>query len=84
TDPAFAEQYRARFVEPRREEARAIFRRAIERGEIRAGTKVEVGLDLLYGPLYHRLLHGHAPLSDHFLRDVVDITLAGLAAQGHG
>jgi AcrR family transcriptional regulator len=84
TDPAFAEQYRACFVEPGREHARAIFRRAIERGEIRADTKVEVALDLLYGPLYHRLLHGHAPLSDHFLHDVVDITLAGLAAQGHG
>lgn len=81
TDPAFAEQYRARFVELRREEARAIFRRAIERGDIRADTKIEVGLDLLYGPLYHRLLNGHAPLSDHFVRDVVDITLAGLAAQ---
>jgi AcrR family transcriptional regulator len=84
TDPGFAEEYRARFVEPRREEARAIFHRAIERGEIRADTKVEVGLDLLYGPLYHRLLHGHAPLSDQFVRDVVDITLAGLASQGHG
>jgi AcrR family transcriptional regulator len=85
TDPAFAEQYRARFIEPRREEARAIFRRAIERGDIRADTKAEAGLDLLYGPLYHRLLHGHAPLSDHFIRDVVDITLAGLTAQArHG
>jgi AcrR family transcriptional regulator len=82
TDPAFGEQYRARFVEPRRDEARAIFARAIDRGEIPAGTNVEVGLDLLYGPLYHRLLHGHAPLDDGFVRDVVDTTLAGLTARG--
>jgi AcrR family transcriptional regulator len=81
TDPAFGEQYRARFVEPRRDEARAIFARAIDRGEIPAGTNVEVGLDLLYGALYHRLLHGHAPLDDGFVRDVVDTTLAGLTAQ---
>ena len=81
TDPAFGEQYRARFVEPRRDEARAIFARAIDRGEIPADTHVEVGLDLLYGPLYHRLLHGHAPLDDAFVREVVDITLAGLTAQ---
>ena len=33
-DPEFAEEYRARFVEPRRDPARAIFARAIERGEI--------------------------------------------------
>ena len=82
TDPEFAEEYRARFVEPRRGPARALFRRAIERGEIPADTKIEVALDLLYGPLYHRLLHGHAPLSDRFVQDVVDAALAGRAGQG--
>ncbi len=79
TDPAFAREYRARFVEPRRDQARKIFRRAIERGEIPADTKIEVVLDLLYGSIYHRLLHGHAPLSDRFVRDVIDTTLDGIA-----
>jgi AcrR family transcriptional regulator len=77
-DPEFAAVYRSRFVEPRREQARAVFRRAIERGEIPANTKIEVALDLLYGPLYHRLLHGHAPLNDRFVRDIVDTALAGI------
>ncbi|MCX4977497.1 TetR/AcrR family transcriptional regulator [Streptomyces sp. NBC_00620] len=79
TDPQFAEEYRTRFVEPRREQARAIFQRAIERGEISADTKIEVVLDLLYGPVYHRLLHGHAPLSDRFVCDVIDAVLDGVA-----
>ena len=78
TDPAFAQEYRQRVVEPRREQARAIFRRAIDRGEIAPGTKTEVALDLLYGALYHRLLHGHAALSDRFVRDVVDLALGGI------
>ena len=78
TDPAFAAEYRLRVVEPRRDQTRAIFRRAIERGEIPPDTKVEVAIDLVYGPLYHRLLHGHAPLNDRFVRDVVDMALAGL------
>jgi AcrR family transcriptional regulator len=78
TDPAFAEEYRTRFLEPRRDQARAIFRRAIDRGEIPADTKVEVALDLLWGPLYHRLLHGHAPLNERFVRDVVDTVLEGI------
>src|SRR6201999_4098020 len=73
TAPCFSAEYRERSVEPRREQARLIFRRAIERGEIAAGTKVEVSIDLLYGPLYHRLLHGHAPLNDRFAVDVVDL-----------
>jgi len=81
TDPEFARQYRSRFVEPRRDQARAIFRRAIERGEIPASTNTEVALDLLYGPVYHRLLHGHAPLNDRFVRDIIDSALNGITAQ---
>jgi AcrR family transcriptional regulator len=78
TDPVFAAEYRHRVVEPRRDQARAIFRRAIERGEIPADTKIEVALDLLYGPLYHRLLHGHAPLNDRFTQDVIAMALSGI------
>jgi AcrR family transcriptional regulator len=84
TNPAFAEQYREGFVEPRRAQARLLVRRAIERGELPATTDVELALDLLYGPVYHRLLHGHAPLDEPFLQDLVDVVLDGLAApDGH-
>jgi AcrR family transcriptional regulator len=79
TDRAFAQAYRARFVRPRRQRGRSIFRRAIERGEIPADTKIEVALDLLYGPICHRLLNGHAPLNDQFVHDVVDTALNGIA-----
>ncbi|MEA2300283.1 MAG: hypothetical protein QOE44_818 [Solirubrobacteraceae bacterium] len=79
TDPEFAEQYRTRFVEPRRDQARAIFARAIDRGEIPPDTDVEAALDLLYGPIYHRVLHGHAKLTDRFTRTIVDYVAAGAA-----
>jgi len=82
TDPEFAREYRGRFVKPRRDQGRAIFRRAIERGEIPDSTKIEVALDLLYGSIYHRLLHGHAPLNDRFVRDVIDTALNGIAPTG--
>jgi AcrR family transcriptional regulator len=78
TDPVFAAVYRQRLLEPRRDQARAVFRRAIERGEIPPDTNIEVALDLLYGPLYHRLLHGHAPLNDRFTQDVIDMALTGI------
>ena len=78
TDPVFAQEYRQRVVEPRRDQARAVLQRAIERGEIPADTKLDVALDLIYGPLYHRLLHGHAPLNDRFVRDVIDMALHGI------
>jgi AcrR family transcriptional regulator len=78
SDPQFAEAYRTRFVEPRREAMRAAFARAAERGEVPADLEVEVAVDLIYGPLYHRLLHGHAPLSGRFGQAVVDMALAGI------
>jgi AcrR family transcriptional regulator len=80
TDPAFGRQYRERFVEPRRDQVRPILLDAIARGELPPNTDVELALDLLYGPLYHRLLHGHAPLTERFLRDLVDTVLAGLTS----
>ena len=77
-DPGFAEDYLARFIRPRRERAREIFTRAIARGELDPAVQVEVALDLLYGSLYHRLLHRHAPLSDRFVADVVELVLGGI------
>jgi hypothetical protein len=37
-------------------------------------------MDMLYGPLYHRYLHGHLPLTDRFARGVAGMTAAGAAA----
>jgi AcrR family transcriptional regulator len=77
-DPAFAAEYQRHVIEPRRDQAREIFGRAIERGEIPAGLDLEVALDLIYGPLYLRLLQGHAPLDDGFVRAAIDLALAGI------
>jgi AcrR family transcriptional regulator len=78
TDPAFGELYRERYVEPRRAQARVLVQRAIARVEISPATDVEAAVDLVYGPLYHRLLHGHAPLTQEFAATVVNVVVAGL------
>ena len=78
TDPAFAAEYQRRIIEPRRDQAREILDRAMERGEIRADLDVEVALDLIYGPIYLRLLQGHAPLTDSFVQTAVDLVLTGI------
>jgi predicted nucleotidyltransferase len=59
---------------------RAAFRRAIKRGEARADVDVEVAVDAIYGPLYHRLLNGHAPLNERFAEDIVDLAMRGITA----
>jgi AcrR family transcriptional regulator len=80
SDPQFAETYTTRFIEPRRDLARVAFLRAIERDEIPADTDIDVALDLLYGPFYHRMLNGHAALTDHFAGTVVAYVVAGVTA----
>jgi AcrR family transcriptional regulator len=79
TDPAFAALYRENFVRPRRDATRPLLLRAIDRGEVAAGTDIDLTLDLLYGPIYHRLLHGHAPLNDRFVQQVIDAVITAVS-----
>ena len=84
SDPNFADHFRAGSVEPQIQAAGLAFRRATARGEILASAKVEMALDLVYGPIYYRLLYGHAPLSDNFVIDLVDDVVASLQRQRSG
>lgn len=79
-DPEFAREYRTQFVGPRRERGRSALHRAIERGDIPRSTDVEAALDLLYGPFYHRLLHGHAAVTARFAGTIVDHVVAAVSA----
>ncbi|MDQ1503870.1 MAG: hypothetical protein QOD57_1597 [Actinomycetota bacterium] len=78
SDPGFAADYRRHFIEQRREPMQAAFARAIDRGEVPADLDIEVALDLVYGAIYHRILQGHAPLTDRFAQQVVDLLLNGI------
>jgi AcrR family transcriptional regulator len=77
-DPELAAAWREQVVTRLRDQHKIMLDRAIERGEIPAGTDQDVVLDLMFGAAYHRLLHGHQPLTDTFARRVVDMIVAGL------
>ncbi len=79
-DPELAAAWRAQVIEPLRAQNQIMLTRAIERGEIPAGTDIDVPLDLMYGAAYHRLLQGHRPLTDTFTRRVVDVIVTGIGA----
>jgi AcrR family transcriptional regulator len=80
SDPSLAAAWRERFVRPIRQQRRPIVERAIARGEIPANSDAELILDMLYGPLYHRYLHRHLPLNDHFAIGVARMTAAAATA----
>jgi hypothetical protein len=81
SDAAFAHQYLTRFVQPRRDRARAVFQRSVERGEIPNDTWADVALDLVCGALCERLLNGHAPLNDRFVASGGDLVLQGVTGR---
>jgi len=80
-DHGLAVSWRQRVVEPLRDQHKIMLDRAVARGEIPAETDYDVVLDLMFGAAYHRLLHGHLPLTDQFARQVVDYVVAALQHQ---
>ena len=62
-EATFAEVYRAKFLEPRRESVRIIWERGVQRGEIDGAFGCELVIDLVYAPLVYRLLIGHQPFT---------------------
>lgn len=78
SDPGFQALFRDRFLYPRREAARIMWRRGVERGEICGDVDPEMVLDLIYGPMIFRLLAGHGVLTDEESSAMVKTIFKGL------
>ncbi|MDJ0600661.1 MAG: TetR/AcrR family transcriptional regulator [Crocosphaera sp.] len=70
--------YRDKWLTPRRDDAKRIFQRGVERGELRSDIDAEIAIDALYSPLFYRLLLKHQPLTDQFVDDLVNLVIDGL------
>ncbi len=62
----FGDAFRERFIARRRKALTDLIRRGIQRGEMEPGTDAEFVADLIYGPMWYRLLNRHAPIDDNF------------------
>jgi AcrR family transcriptional regulator len=65
-DPDALANYRDRFIYPRRAAVKAIIQQGMDSGEFDPNLDPELAIDILYGPIYFRLLVGHFPLDQHF------------------
>jgi hypothetical protein len=81
-DTVLEEAIRSRFLTPRRAVAKVILQRGVDRGELRSGLDLDVVLDAIYGPIYHRLLSRHAPLDTTFANRLIDLLFDGCATVG--
>ena len=76
-DQELLEAFRDGWVAPRRAYAREFLEQFVAAGQLDRGIDIEFAIDLLYGPLFYRLLLKHAPLDAKFVDRLVDTVLDG-------
>jgi AcrR family transcriptional regulator len=78
SDAGVAAAFRNVWVIPRRAEAKTVLEKHQGAGRLPAEVDLELLLDVLYGPLYYRLLAGLGGLSPAYADEVTELTLTGL------
>jgi AcrR family transcriptional regulator len=67
-DSELSKAFRNQVILASRNEGRLLIMRGLRDGSIRPGINVDTVLDMIYGPVFYRLLIGHLPLSDAFAK----------------
>jgi AcrR family transcriptional regulator len=78
-DPELARAFRERVVGRRVAEVRRLQDRGVERGDLRPGIDVALMNELLFGPIYYRLLLSGGPLEPGLAEAIVDVVLPAFA-----
>lgn len=77
-DIQLAEIYRKAYFTPRREISKQIIERGISRGELRKNLNIGVCIDLIWGPIFYRLLITGEVIDETFIKEIVDYAFEGV------
>lgn len=77
-DSELSKAFRNQIILKCREDGRAILRRAQEADLVREVIDLDLVLDMIYGPIFYRLLAGHEGLSEQTGRDIVEMVMRGV------
>lgn len=80
-DKNIAEEYRIRYFNPRRLISRNIIERGILRGELKKDLDVELCIDLIFAPLFYRLLITGEKVDSAFVKSLISYALMGLSTE---
>lgn len=87
TETELSKAFRNQIILRSRRLAGELLSQAIERNIINVripaaqrSERIETMLDMIYGPVFFRLLSGHAPLKPGLADDIVETLLAGISA----
>lgn len=79
SDPEIGQALREQWLGPRRAVVADVIRKGMEAGELRPDLDVSATLDLVFAPVYYRLLFSHEPLDEAFAEHAVEYLIAGIA-----
>ncbi|MEO3944062.1 TetR/AcrR family transcriptional regulator [Gorillibacterium sp. CAU 1737] len=78
-DPGLADAYLSRYFQPRRQEAAGLLRKGVQRGQLKDSLDLERCIDLLYGPIFYRLLVLKEPMDKADVSIIVNYAFHGIA-----
>lgn len=77
-DQKLAETYRMVYFKPRRLDSRYILERGISRGELKEDLDIELVMDLIFGPLFYRLLITGDMVDEAFIKNIINYAFEGI------
>lgn len=80
-DQNIAEEYRRRYFSPRRLISQKIFDRGIQRGELREDLDIGLSIDLIFAPIFYRLLITGESLNNDYIKNLIDYAFCGLETE---
>ncbi len=78
SDEEVAAAFRSVWIVPRRVEAKRVLESHRRNGQLPQDADLDLILDMLYGPLYFRLLAGHSGLCDKVADSIAALALHGI------
>lgn len=78
-DKNIADEYRIRYFNPRRLISRNIIERGILRGELKKDLDLELSIDMIFAPLFYRLLITGETVDSAFVNSLISYALMGLS-----
>jgi AcrR family transcriptional regulator len=78
SETELAKAFRNEFIARNRDAARLMLERCIAERLVAPPADVDLALDLVFGPLFYRLLMGHAPITRSFVDQLLDAVIPAL------
>lgn len=78
SETELAKAFRNEFIARNRDAARLLLEHSIAERLVVAPADIDLALDLIFGPLFYRLLMGHAPITRGFVDQLLDAVIPAL------